>query len=310
MTRVSVVIPTRNRPALLACTLRSVLAQRAIELEPIVVDDGSCPPVAPLDDPRLRLLRHDQPRGVSAARNSGIAVATGHWIAFCDDDDVWAPDKLSAQLQAAAETAASWVYTGTIAVDQHLRILGGGPPPPPAQVLAELGRYNSVPGSASSVLVTASLLAEVGGFDTSLRRTEDWDLWLRLAQRAAPAGVPRPLVAIRQHADNIIVDRESLLRDQAVLARRYGLKIDPLSARRRAAWGLLRAGHRLAAAREYLGIAMRGDFRSIGRAIVALLHPAVGSDQLMLLSLGQRMHCGWSLQARAWLDPLTQRCAS
>src|SRR5438105_2362909 len=100
MTLVSVVVPTRNRPRLLACTLRSILAQVDVDLELIVVDDASSPPAIVPTDRRVRLIRHTTQLGVSAARNTGIAAACGRWLAFCDDDDLWAPRKLTEQLIA------------------------------------------------------------------------------------------------------------------------------------------------------------------------------------------------------------------
>jgi glycosyltransferase involved in cell wall biosynthesis len=109
---VSVVIPTHNRSDLLALTLRSALSQRDVAFEVIVVDDGSADEtsevVAGLGDPRVRLIRHDVSQGVSAARNRGIAEARAEWIAFLDDDDLWAPDKLSFQLTAASESSRCW----------------------------------------------------------------------------------------------------------------------------------------------------------------------------------------------------------
>ena len=312
MTDVSVVVPTRNRADLLPLTVRSALGQRNVDLELVVVDDGSDDDtvrlVTHVDDPRVRLVRHERPCGVSAARNSGIAAARGRWVALLDDDDVWAPDKLPSQLAAAADAGAGWVYAGDVAVDEGLRILGGGPPPAPARVLAELRRYNAVPGSASSVAVAADVLARAGGFDPGLRRAEDWDMWLRLARHGTPAAVARPLVAIRQHLANVIVDRDSLIEEPAILARRHRIPIDPLAARRRAAWGLLRAGRRMAAAREYVGLAARGDLRSLGRAVVALAHPAVGTYRMFSLA-GMPQDPDWAQQARAWLEPLAERRA-
>src|SRR3954469_4879731 len=115
--RVSVVVPTRNRSRLLAATLRSVLRQRAVDLEVIVVDEGSTDDtgavIAGLRDPRIRIVRHDVPRGVSRARNRGAEEARGDWVAFVDDDDLWAPDKLARQVQAALAAGRDWVYTGS-----------------------------------------------------------------------------------------------------------------------------------------------------------------------------------------------------
>jgi glycosyltransferase involved in cell wall biosynthesis len=133
------------------------------------------------------VLRHATSRGVSAARNAGISVASGEWVAFCDDDDVWAPDKLGAELTVADEARARWAYAGDVTVDEELHLIGGGPPPSPEEVVKLLWRENVVPGSASGVVVRADVLADVGGFDTGLRRTEDWEMWLRLALLGAVA---------------------------------------------------------------------------------------------------------------------------
>ncbi|HEX6207479.1 MAG TPA: glycosyltransferase family 2 protein, partial [Actinomycetota bacterium] len=104
---ISAIVPTHNRAGLLTTTLRTVLWQRDVSLEVVVVDDGSSDATADLveglGDPRVRLVRHDAPRGVSTARNRGASEARGDWLAFCDDDDLWAPDKLARQLAAARD---------------------------------------------------------------------------------------------------------------------------------------------------------------------------------------------------------------
>jgi len=101
---VSVVIPTRDRWELLPRAVRSVLAQEHAELHVVVVDDGSVSP-APRDgvfaDPRVQVVRRKRSGGVAAARNAGLERARGGWVAFLDDDDIWAPAKLAAQLAAA-----------------------------------------------------------------------------------------------------------------------------------------------------------------------------------------------------------------
>jgi glycosyltransferase involved in cell wall biosynthesis len=104
---VSVVIPTRGRPALLARALRSVLAQTRGDLEVVVVADGPDPTVAAVvaaaNDRRVRLVTLPIRGGASAARNAGIAASRGAWIALLDDDDEWLPAKLERQLGLAAE---------------------------------------------------------------------------------------------------------------------------------------------------------------------------------------------------------------
>ena len=112
---VSVIVPTRNRSALLAMTLRSVLRQRDVDLEVIVVDDASTDDtprvLAALTDTRVRVIRHAMPSGVAAARNHAAAETQADWLAFIDDDDLWAPEKLLCQLQAAQQLGRDWAYT-------------------------------------------------------------------------------------------------------------------------------------------------------------------------------------------------------
>jgi glycosyltransferase involved in cell wall biosynthesis len=294
MTLVSVVVPTRNRPRFLASTLKAILAQRDVQLEVIVVDDASDPWVS-VREPSVRVVRHERARGTSAARNSGIAVATGDWLAFCDDDDVWAPDKLSAQLAATALVGASWVYAGDISVDQDLRIVGGGPPLSPQQAMLDLHRYNAVPGSASSVMVATNLLSRVGGFDTSLVLAADWDMWLRLARWGPPAAVHRPLVAIRQHRGNASRDIGVMLREIQLMGRRHRIAVDVAAHLRWAAWMRLEDGRPAAAAVCYLRAAARGDVRSIARALVALAAPRIVERR-------RRVDRAWAECARRWLS--------
>lgn len=126
---VSVVIPTHNRPGLLREALASVAAQTCTDWEVVVVDDGSTPPIdaAALETivgPRLRLVRHEQPRGVAAARNSGFAAARGELIAQLDDDDRLAPEALSAAAAALRDADVAFIGVdafGDEADDVNLR---------------------------------------------------------------------------------------------------------------------------------------------------------------------------------------------
>ena len=102
--RVSVIIPTFDRISVLPRALDSVLAQTRPAGEVIVVDDGSTDGTAELlerDYPGVTTIRQSN-RGVSAARNAGLAAASGDWIAFLDSDDEWRPQKLERQLDALA----------------------------------------------------------------------------------------------------------------------------------------------------------------------------------------------------------------
>jgi glycosyltransferase involved in cell wall biosynthesis len=302
MPDVSVVIPTRNRRRLLGQALRSALDQVGVELEVVVVDDGStdgtADAVESLGDGRVRLVRHQRPLGVAAARNAGAAVARGAWVALLDDDDLWAPDKLRRQLEAASAAGAGWAYAGVVEVDAEGRLLGGGPPPSPEGLLAGLRRRNLMPAGSSNVVVRSEAFSESGGFDPRLRHLADWDLWLRLARLGSPACVPAPLVAYRLHGGQATLDTSGMLAEANALKARHGA--DHRAILRWAAWSHLRTGHRRAALRAYAGAVLAGDVASLARAAVALLHPRPSTARRP--SRPSTPDVAWLAVAQRWLD--------
>jgi glycosyltransferase involved in cell wall biosynthesis len=274
-----------------------------VDIEVVVVDDGEAPEtmelVNALDDARVKLIRNSEPRGECGARNCGIAAAQREWVAFCDDDDLWAPGKLSAQLAAAIDDGTAWVYAGDVAVDLQLRVLSGSAPPSPDEVMRDLCRYNSVPAGASNVVARADALKRAGPFDTTLRTSGDWDQWLRLARTAGhPACVPRPLVALRMHPHMVSRRADWVLHDIEVVARRYGIPVDRARHHRWAAWMALEAGRRGAAVRHYAGAVAAGDWRSAGRAVIGLL------DRGIIQRRRIAADDPWAREAQHWLDAL------
>ena len=123
-----------------------------------------------------------------------------------------------------------------------------------------------MPAGASNVIVSSRLLAEVGPFDGGLRRTADWDMWLRLARHGPPAWVRSPLVANCIHGTNMFKDMTILFQELDVLARRHQIPVDRARHYRWAAWHALVDGQRWKALRYYGGAIRQGDLRSIGRA--------------------------------------------
>jgi glycosyltransferase involved in cell wall biosynthesis len=273
--KVSVVIPTRNRQDFLLRTLDSVLAQRAVQLEVLVIDDGSTDEteraVRSLRDDRVGFVRHETPRGVATARNAGAAIADGTWIAMLDDDDLWAPDKLARQVLAAEQTGAGWVYAGAVEIDEVGNLLGGERPPQPEMLVQQLTRRNLMPAGSSNVVVYADAFRSAGGFDEKLRHLADWDMWLRLARLGPPVCVSAPLVAYRLHPTQATLDTGGMVAEARVLRDRHGADLN--SIRRWLAWSHLRRGRRREAVGTYVVAAASGDLTSVGRAIVAALHP-------------------------------------
>ncbi len=283
---VTVVIPTRDRRSLLLRTLRSALAQEGVKLEIVVVDDGSADgtrgAVEALGDERIRLVRHDRPRGVAGARNAGIAAATGEWVAFLDDDDLWAPHKLRTQLAVAAERGADFTYTGALFVSDDLEPLLEREAPPVAQLRERIPLSNAVPAGGSNVVVRAELVRALGGFDDKLEQLTDWDLWWRLAEVGTPAPCSETLVAYVQHAGSMLLsDPRGVVRERDYLDVKHGLGPEQLRDPERvwfwrwAAEGAVRAGRRRQAAMLFLrgGVAHRSGF-DVRLAVATLLRGA------------------------------------
>src|SRR4051794_27984931 len=223
---VTVVIPTHNRADLVRATLDSVLAQRDVDLQVVVIDDGSSdatPEVLQaIDDPRLRWRTNVPAAGVSNARNSGLAMADTPWVAFTDDDDLWAPGKLARQFESLRIfREAKWSIVGSVVVDDSLRILRHEEPPNVLNLANRVLQNNCVPAGGSGVLVSTELVREVGGFDPQFSNLADWDLWIRLALAAPATAVRHPMVAYRVSARGMAHSVGRTEEELAVITARY-----------------------------------------------------------------------------------------
>ncbi len=216
---VSVVMPAFNSSRYIAQAIESVLAQGGVgDLEVVVVDDGSTDDTAAIVTAlgsRVRLLRqHNQ--GAAVARNLGVREARGRYIAFLDADDYWYPDKLRGQLDALQDSVARACYGGfrcwypdADGVHANPLDLRNTPPATAAEVQGACSGWiypqllEDCIVWTSTVVVERSLLDEVGGFDVSLRKGQDYDLWLRISQRTPWLGIDRTLALYRMHGESI-----------------------------------------------------------------------------------------------------------
>lgn len=186
-----------------------------------VVDDGSSPPaLLDVDDVRVHLHRHDAARGVAAARNAGLEVSTGAWIALLDDDDLWAPRKLERQLAAAAQADAGLVYTATVLLDEQARVLRANPVHPADDLVRDLCHFNAV-GEPSSVLVRREAVERAGRFFTGMAILADWDLWLRVVPHTSACAIDEPLTAIVEHAGSMQLDAPRIEAELSLLSARH-----------------------------------------------------------------------------------------
>jgi len=225
--RVSVVIPTRDRAALLRRALDSVFAQICADFEIIVVDDASTDDtarmLADVADPRLRVLRQSTPGGAPRARNLAIAAARAEYVAFLDDDDEWLPRKLELQLERFARGTArlGLVHCGTDLVSARSgRCVHRFDAPDRPMHWTEFLR--DMPFTTSNAMVRSRALREVGGFDETLAGAQDRDLWIRLARGHEIGAVPQMLVRRFLHGEQISSSLAAKLRAKEQFLSKYG----------------------------------------------------------------------------------------
>ena len=227
--RVSVVIPTYNRVAMLRRAIDSVLAQTVRDFELIVVDngsrDGTEEMVRNIPDPRVRLVRRPRPEGPARARNAGIAVARGEWVAFLDDDDEWLPEKLERQMarvEQESDPKIAIVYCSFyLERASGERSLPTDPELPEGDLL-DIYLKQDVASAPSLYVVKRSALTEIGGFAPAADSAEDVDCWMRLACRGYRfVAVQEPLVVYHFHRDQITKNAVHILRSDRVLEGRW-----------------------------------------------------------------------------------------
>jgi len=224
--KISAVIPTYNNARFIAAAVASIRAQTVPIAEIIVIDDGSTDDteqvVAGLSGD---IIYHKQVnQGPSAARNKGIELANGEWIALLDADDQWTNDKTKIQLDVARQTPslhfifgdeAEIDVDGTIitpsSLDKHnllvhLKKISGQPLP---NALAALVRKNFVP--TSSVLFRRDTAIKLGLFNSAIRFGEDLELWAKIAASYPIACAPEALILRRKHSESATSATERML---------------------------------------------------------------------------------------------------
>jgi len=227
---VSVIVTTHNRPELLCAALRSILHQTYQDFEIIVVNDAGID-VAPWirslgDTERIRLQRHPHNRGVGAARNTGIRLARGKYIAYLDDDDLFYPDHLSVLVDAAERTEHALVYSDA---NQASYQQSEGHELIERKVVYsrdfefhDLLAVNQMP--LLCVLHRRSCIDKVGGFDETLSTHEDWDMWIRIIRHYPYAHVRKTTCEYRMQQDRESMTnsmRPDFYRTMKIIHQRY-----------------------------------------------------------------------------------------
>lgn len=269
MVQVSVIIPVYNRAHLLPRAVHSVLAQSFREFELLIIDDcstdGAAEVVRSFTDPRVVTIRLEENQGASAARNSGIQRAAGQYVAFLDSDDEWLPKKLERQLEVFRQGSER---LGVVYTDQ--RKIAWKYEPRTKKYSGDISQrilVNNFVGGMSTPLIRRFCLLAVGGFDEDVVATEDWDLWIRLAQNCEFQHLDQELVHYHHQQVSLTLDREASRRGLQVILERHQTKVAELPPR-------MRADQQFHQGRQLI---MR---RQIARGVVSLaksvlIHPGV-----------------------------------
>lgn len=218
---VSVIIPVYNVEAYIAATLESILRQTFQDFEAIVVDDespdDSVEIVKQFRDPRIRLI-HQKNRGLAGARNAGIRVAQGQFLAFLDSDDMWHPEKLAKHvlhLKASPEVGVS--YSRSEFMDEQGRLMGTYIMSRLQDISAREILLTNPVGNGSAPVIRREVLDEIAYpqtvqgqselwyFDETFRRAEDVECWSRIAlqTRWQFEGLPEPLTWYRVNTQSL-----------------------------------------------------------------------------------------------------------
>jgi len=200
--KVSIILPTYNRADLILAAIQSILDQTFTNFEIIIIDDCSTDNtskvISSIADPRIKYIYLSKHKGAAFARNEGIKVAFGDFIAFADSDDIWLKEKLEKQVDVLlnAPDDLGLVYSSVWKIKSKRKIIF----PDKSLGMKRSGdiHKNLLFGNFITihVLLRRQCLQKVGFFDEQLSRLQDWDLWLRLSKRYKIFYINQPLVCV------------------------------------------------------------------------------------------------------------------
>jgi GT2 family glycosyltransferase len=202
-TAYSVVVPARDAAPFLAETVASVRAQSVPPAEIVVVDDASTDGTGDLARSLgTTVVAHDTARGAARSRNAGIVRTRTPLVAFLDADDLWRADHAARLLQFFASPRTVLACSGH---ERFGAMTGRADLSALAGVHADFADrlWEGNPISQSSVIARRECLVAVGGYDESLRVSEDYEMWFRVAQLGDVAVSPEPTLLRRIHASQL-----------------------------------------------------------------------------------------------------------
>lgn len=222
---VSIIIPTYNRPTYLEMAIRSVLKQSYQNFEIIIVDDNPHSLVTDSgffkNDKRIRYFKNEINQGAPFSRNFGVSKAKGEYIAFLDDDDFWAADKLEKQLKHFSRLGSEFgvVYCGFYFTVGE-------------SIIKRSNKYYSendlsnitmerCPFGSPTPLIRKKIFMETDGFDVTLPSCQDWDFWIRITKICKCSPVMEALAFYRIHGEQISTDISKKISGRRAILEKY-----------------------------------------------------------------------------------------
>ena len=248
MSFVSVIMPCYNSSRYLSASIEGVLAQTYRNLELIIVDDASTDGSLEIArewqqlDDRITIQTHKENRGLAATRNTAIHASTGEYIAFCDSDDIWFPNKLEAQLAEFVRIpSAGLVHSDALIMDSNGQTSGqlfsqfigrGKHAGETGSLLERLCRRNDL--CVPTVMVRRQALDHVNGFNEELRSLEDWVCWTKIAAAFPFHFIPNPLAKYRVHNGALSSNKQNMSRNRITALKILFNEAFPISRQTRA----------------------------------------------------------------------------
>jgi glycosyltransferase involved in cell wall biosynthesis len=218
---VTVIVPAYNAAPFLAVTLQSLQQQTTVPERVVVVDDGSTDDTAAIAEQNGAVVVRQQRKGPGAARNRGLEGAASEFVAFLDADDWYVPDKLERSIEQLDELKACCLCTDAwIVRDDRIEGRKNQQRVVPSVLTMEL-LLRGNPVICSSVVARREAVQTAGGFDENpdLIATEDFDLWLRMAEREPLAYLPQPMTFYRVHSGSLSANSRFMRGVDNILAR-------------------------------------------------------------------------------------------
>jgi len=235
----SVVIPAYNRTHLVKRAIKSVLLQTYLEFEIIIVDDCSCDNTEEViqevikEDKRVRYVKLDKNRGAAAARNRGVELSKGDYIAFLDSDDEALNMWLEESEKKIAELPHSWgvLYPRYYIQDElsnvtYLNVI----PPKEGHIYKDLMRGSGLPIGVSGAVVKKLSFLEVGGFDENLCGYHDYDFWYKMAREWTFHFVNAPLIQFHDHQNlRLMGETEKRKKAYSLFHQKWKVEIEKIA---------------------------------------------------------------------------------